>query len=345
MNTKLYVYKKDLYKDKIEKGYLNKEAAKVVEYKNAIILPPKKESNTTFDGIFKGGVVTEDFTFITGKKRHKNPKFNYSCYDSYKVEDEIKESKEEVIFGGIIMDHFGHAILETFSRLWYVVKNKKDKRKIAFIKYAEIRNYHYELLRLMGIPKERIIIIEEPTKFKSILIPDETIQAWGEFKKEYTYIYEEISKNVKKKNEKKIYLTRTQLEERFDCNEEYFEEFYKKRGYKIIAPEKLSVEDQIAYLSGCEDLVCTLGTLSHLALFMKKGSKLTILNRTPNNVLEPQLIIDEAKKLKVIYVDALLNVLPSPHTAGCVCMYPNELFKGYLIDNKIDFEENELEVD
>ena len=345
MNTKLYVYKKDLYKDKIEKGYLNKEAAKVVEYKNAIILPPKKESNTTFDGIFKGGIVTEDFTFITGKQRHQNPKFNYSCYDSYKVEDEIKESKEEVIFGGIIMDHFGHAILETFSRLWYVVKNKKDTRKIAFIKYAEIRNYHYELLRLMGLPKERIIIIEEPTKFKSILIPDETIQAWGEFKKEYTYIYEEISKNVEKKNEKKIYLTRTQLEERFDCNEEYFEEFYKKRGYKIIAPEKLSVEDQIAYLSGCEDLVCTLGTLSHLALFMKKGSKLTILNRTPNNVLEPQLIIDEAKKLKVIYVDALLNILPSPHTAGCVCMYPNELFKEYLIDNKIDFEENELEVD
>ena len=81
MNTKLYVYKKDLYKDKIEKGYLNKEAAKVVEYKNAIILPPKKESNTTFDGIFKGGVVTEDFTFITGKQRHKNHKFNYSCYD------------------------------------------------------------------------------------------------------------------------------------------------------------------------------------------------------------------------------------------------------------------------
>ena len=66
------------------------------------------------------------------------------------------------------MDHFGHAILETFSRLWYVVKNKKDTRKIAFIKYAEVRNYHYEILRLIGIPKERIIIVDKLVHFSNV---------------------------------------------------------------------------------------------------------------------------------------------------------------------------------
>ena len=346
MSTNLYVYKEKEYLDKINKGYLNSEKAEIKEIKNAIILPPKKQDNTTFDGIFIGGVATENFEFVAGKKRHKNPKFNYSCYDSYKVDEaELEYINEEVIYGGIIMDHFGHAILETFSRLWYVVKNKKDTRKIAFIKYQNVRSYHYELLRLMGIDEKRIIIVEKPTHFNKVIVPDETIEPWGTFKKEYTLIYNEMRKNVIPKNEKKIYLTRTQLEERYDSNEEWFEEFYSKRGYKVIAPEKLSLEEQIAFISGCEDLVCTLGTLSHLAVFMKNGSKLTILNRTTQNILEPQLIIDEAKKLNVTYIDALLTVLPSPHTAGCACMYPNEHFINYLKDNKIKYEESELNLD
>ena len=85
-------------------------------------------------------------------------------------------------------------------------------------------------------------------------------------------------------------------------------------------------------------MVCTLGTLSHFGLFMDYGSKLIIYNRTLINNLKPQYIINEARKLNVTYIDAILELLPVEHSGGCACMYPTEYFKEYLKDNNIDYD-------
>ena len=338
MTTKLYVKNVEEYKERINKKYLINETAQVLEIKNGILLPPKKKSNSTRNGIFSGGVATENYEFVSGMKRHEKAAGNYSCLDSYKVDTEIDYIDEEIIFGGIIIKHFGHAILEDLSRLWYIVKNKKDKRRVAFLCYNSISEYHYELFELVGLSRDRVLIIDKPTKFKTICVPEESLHSWFGYKKEYNLIYDEIRKNVKPKSAKKIYFTRTELNDSFDVNEKFFEQFYKKQGYKIIAPEKLSLREQIEYAAGAEELVCTLGTLSHFGLFMDYGSKLIIYNRTLINNLTPQYIINEARKLIVTYIDAILELLPVEHSGGCACMYPTEYFKEYLKDNNIDYD-------
>jgi len=264
-------------------------------------------------------------------------------YEVNKKDFEIRD--EEVIFGGVLMVGFGHVFLESLSRLWYVVKNKEDNRKIVFLKISKISEFHYEFLRLLGIPKERIEIIDKPTQFSKVVIPDETIYALYGYKKEYNIVFDEIRKNVVPKNDKKIYLTRTQLKEHYDENEEFFEQFYEKRGYKIIAPETLPLEEQIAYVSGADEIVTTAGTLSHFALFMDYNKKIVIFNRKQSRPLIPQFIVNEARNMNAIHIDAMLELLPIEHVNGTVCLYPTEHFKKYITEEGIDFSEEELVVE
>lgn len=88
--------------------------AQVHEYENALILPlrQKPEFNTP-EGVYEGGVCSENFTFIAGRRRRfKAEHANWDCDSSYKVEDDdIVSRNETVIFGGCIIDHFGHALL------------------------------------------------------------------------------------------------------------------------------------------------------------------------------------------------------------------------------------------
>jgi len=278
--------------------------------------------------------------------KRSNHVVNYSVSRAYEVDKkEIERRDEEVIFGGVLMVGFGHVFLESLSRLWYIVKNKEDNRKIVFLKISKISEFHHEFLRLLGIPKERVEIIEKPTQFSKVIIPDETIYALYGYKKEYNIVFDEIRKNVVPKNDKKIYLTRTQLKERYDENEEFLEQFYQKRGYKIIAPETLPLEEQIAYAAGADEIVSTIGTLSHFALFMDYNKKIVTFNRKQSQVLIPQLIVNEARKINAIHVDAMIEILPIEHVGGTVCLYPTEHFKKYITEEGIDFSEEELVVE
>lgn len=76
--------------------------AQVHEYENALILPlrQKPEFNTP-EGVYEGGVCSENFTFIAGRRRRfKAEHANWDCDSSYKVEDDdIVSRNETVIFG------------------------------------------------------------------------------------------------------------------------------------------------------------------------------------------------------------------------------------------------------
>lgn len=346
MKTTLYVENVELYKRRTETSYLDDTEITVTDINNGIILPLKVIDDKVTDGVFAGGVCDENGDFITGMRRHKIKAGNFSCMSSYKVEKKnIKIIDEEVIYGGVLIEHFGHSFLECLSRLWYIVKNKKDKRKIAFLLTGDMKKYHYDMLNILNIKKNKIIIIDEPTQFKKVIVPEESLHSWDCYKKEYNLIYDEIRKNVDPKNVDKLYLTRTKLDPNYDVNEKYFEDFFEKRGYKVISPETLSFKEQIEYISGAKEIITTLGTLSHFGLCMDYGSKLVILNRTKINNLIPQYIVNEARKLNVFYVDAMIEVLPVEHAGGCVCLYPTEYFIEYLKKENISYTKEELEID
>lgn len=345
MSTKLYVENVDLYKEKLNQKFLEDSEPSFSIFEESMLLPPIKVSNKGTRGTYAGGVADRNGKFISGLKR-ADKTVTYDCNESYIVDKkDLFRVDEDVIFGGIVMPAFGNAMIESLSRLWYIVENPNDTRRVAILFFSEIKQYHLDFFRLAGVDEKRLLIIDKPTIFKSILVPDETVKIWSSYNNKYNVVYDHIRKNIKPKKFKKIYFTRTQLKERYDVNEEFFEEFYKKRGYKIIAPEKLSLEEQISYAAGADELVCAIGTLSHFVLFMNYGSRLTILNRTKDKLLTPQFIINSARNTECTFIDSIIEVLPISHNWGCACMYPTEYFKQYLIDESFKFTDKELKLD
>lgn len=331
-NYNIYVENKELFQKEINKDYLLKGECFVTEINNGILLPPKMIINNEKNGVYAGGVTTSKGKFVAGLIRKRNDKkFNISCYSSYKPIN-VTYRDEEVIFGGILIHMFGHALIESFSRLWYVIKNKDDKRKIVFLKLHK-KAHDFGFLKLLNL-EDRIEIIEEPTKFKKVIVPSESFHAYTGYYKEWVSIYDEMRKNIKPKNYKKIYLTRTALERKDCINEEYFEQFYKNMGYKIISPEKYPIEEQISIFKGAEEVACTIGTVSHMVLFCNDNIKLTILNRTTEDIITPQFIIEQAKNLKVDVIDISTNILPTTHRFGGVFLFmPNKNWDEYIKKN------------
>lgn len=349
-----------------EKSSVNYRIERDLEVKTVeggMILPLKIIDEDSRDGIFAGGVVDKNGSFVAGLHRKNEKQTNMTVLEAYPVnESEVEVIDEDVIYGGVIFPgkrRFGHMMIETMSRLWYLLDDSdpadtaaselKKNAKIAFVILPESDEYMDIFFKLLGIDSDRILVIKKPTRFKSVTIPEQAFVLFSDYHEKANLIYDKMMSAVEAKDVEKLYLTRRSFT-RYDgandgLNEEYLEEFFKKRGFTVISPEQYSVEEQIGYMKGAKEVICSEGTLSHLGLFCNPGTKMTILRRSLNSYLFPQYMIDEMRGLDVSYVDAHFNILPDSHVDSVFLFGPSPCFKAYLDANKIAYDEDEVKMD
>ena len=333
-NRRFYVDNLREWNELASKSYFSDRALEVQEVKNAIILPPRYKGA---DGECEGGVCDEQFHFIAGLNRNApdHPGGWFSVWGSYTLpQQEILQSEETVIFGGVLIEHFGHFILECLGRLWYILKNRERNERIVFIAIGNVKPYFYSFFELLDMEKERIQIIRCPMQFSSVIIPDESVHSWHDYTNEYLLPYRYITQKVPAGEHKKIYLTRSQLRDtQTRCyNEEYFEQFYREKGFVVISPEKLSLTEQISLMSGADEVTAILGSLTHWALFCKPGTKFTMLTRTAQDTLGSQCLINEAAQLQWNIVDVSMNFLYANRAYGVCLIGSSACWKKYVYD-------------
>lgn len=323
------------------KSYLNGKKSEMTEVEWGVILPPKKDDSTG-GGSYVGGVLDEDLNWVAGHERNRNKNVKYACVGGYEVDElDIRDSREEVIFGGIFIKSFGLLFTECLSRLWYIAANETSLR-IAILTIPEQEEFFHEFTQLLGIEDYRLLVVDEPTRFAKVYVPDQTVRIWSDFRREYITVYNRILKNVTPGKEEKLYLTRSVLPGQDGINEHFLERFFTKRGFKIVVPEKYKASELVALMAGAKEVVCTEGALSYLGLFCKKGTLFTIFRRTDDSITIPQLIINQARGLKVTYIDATHNILPVKNSES-ICLYgPTPFFVEYLKANQIEYSEGEL---
>ena len=335
LRKRLFVNNYEQWSSLLTKPFLSDRKLEVFQVEDGIILPVKYMN----EAVYRGGGFDSDMTFIAGLLRNKPPSAGaFGIKGAYEVKEVVKFD-EEVIFGGVLVGLFGHFILESLGRMWYVLQNHQDKRKIVFLTVGE-QQWFYSFLDLLDIERERIVILKQPTKYKKIIIPDESIHSWYNYTKEYLLPYDYIASKVKRNKIKKLYLTRSKIKlkepeaGKYICNEEYFEQFYQSKGFSVISPEQFSIEKQISMLVGASEVVSTLGSLSHLALFCRPGTKFTMLTRVDDDTLYPQCLINEAKDIDWVIVDASMNFLPLQHRGGGVSLLGETKFWRQYVKEK-----------
>lgn len=342
--TTLYVSKR---KEAIEKiistEHVNSEKIAFDVVSDVYVLPCKQSNTYGANIVYSGGVADKKGAFIAGLSRHTtNKTLSYSVTSGYIV-DESTDIIDTAIFGGVLIEIFGHTITETISRLWFVKNQHYTKYRILFVNTGRSVPQHFlDIIELLGI-SERVTVVTSPLFVRTLYVPQQSIVLYSTLYKEYfSSVYEIMKLNAgQKKLGRKLYLTRSHFSKNDCLGEQVFEEIFENNGYDIVALEQYPLREQISILGYADEIATTIGTLSHMSiLFCKDSAKLTFfLRENESGALTPQLILNKLKNCEINIVDATYNFLPTTHAGGIFLLYPNDNFKEYAKNKNIKYDE------
>jgi len=305
---------------------------KVKTVNRGILLPLQKRDDCSPDlNCYMGGVCGPDFTFIAGLERNSRaPLYNLACKKSYTAVG-LDVRQEKVVFGGVIFGHFGHEILDGMTRLWHYARHHDDGLKRVFVLQPGASSTHAEkFFKLAGVNYE---ILRGPTQFTEIIVPDEAYHTGEGGNKIWLEWFDYLKEKAGKSQEpKKIYLTRTQWPANDGVGEEYFEVFFSRQRYEVIAPEKLPLNEQIKLISSATHIATTMGTMAHMLAFARPEADITILLRSPSSMMPAQLIINKLRGFTWRMIDGTRNPLPTGQSNGCFLYAPTKGFEKWCMD-------------
>lgn len=332
-----FVYEKKKWDRAFRNEYLLEGPATLDTVENAVALPLREIEGSKLkygDGLFAGGISDSNFNFIAGLRRSAGKSdVNRNCTSSYEVaEDDLEFRDESVIFGGVVMRHFGHMLCDGTTRLWYPATHPEDRRKVIFVMYPREKEPFFDILELAGISRDRVEVILKPTRFAEVTIPGETVHSLGEcgYKREWRELLSRMRQNVEPSPHKKIYYTRTKFEGSGCVGEEYFEDFYSSNGFTVVSPETLPIKEQVSLMAGADEVVTTMGTTAIQSIFTRPGARFTVLNRS-KTVVKSVILSLHAAQSRAAFVDVYKSFLPEQQAGRCVYLLaPTPHWNEYL---------------
>ncbi len=302
----------DQYKQECKTNYKKTTPLKIARIPNGIVHPIQQNKQSSFESNLYGGVTDEYLNFIelSLTKRVSPINFTQTFNDWFNGanpncrDENVDYVDEEVVFLGSLSKHYGHFILEGLSRLWFYLESSNMKYKAIYIS-TEGEDKFNNFFNLFGIKKENILKIEKPTKFKSVIIPEQSIRLHDFYHIKYKETIDRIIENVSPSKYERVYYSKTELKNGRTVGEESIENVFIKNGFNVFHPQNLSLYDQISILKGCKMFASTSGTIAHNAIFMNDGTTCICLNRSAH--FHPiQTMIVRMNGLKSIYVDIFI---------------------------------------
>lgn len=330
---------KESYLNIINKNWENKNDLKVETAENALVLPFKADSENPIFGLYGAGILDQNGNEIPIAVLKQNELNRSKVYDDFDNSN-IRIVDKTAVFLGYYIGHFGHFLVESTSRLWYCLNNINPDYDYIFI---PVTGYDFnfkpgnDFLELFGFRDNQIKFIQEPTRYKKIIIPE---QAWGlcsQYNEKIIEVFDKVASKVSPIKNSKIYLSRTKLDFNNMFGEEDIEKVFKKNGYKIVYPEQLDLKTQIALVKGADEVAGVSGSAMHLLLFAENCTKATFINKL--EVVNPiQIVINHMKKINAFFIKAEIGFLPVLMGSGPFWIgFTKELVK-YFADNNLKFK-------
>lgn len=305
-------------------------------YEDCVILPCIPDP----DRIWGAGGVVDAKGMLVPESRVRR-----AFGKAYGIEGRPGYVDETVVFIPCIPNHWGHFLLDVVSRLWYALECGKQYR-IAFCLYhlfpeGKLIPNMLEFFKYLGYGEDRLIMVREPLRIKRILIPEPAMlqeDIWY-YHPKYMTVIDRVRENALRdvvglKAYERVYFTRLELKKaKFnEVGEKLICRVFEKNGYKIFAPERLSLKEQIFYIHSCKYMACLSGTIPHNIVFADERTEVANLNRTSySNSL--QVVFNHMTGIRCVNVDVYRNLKkPSDYGSGPFWVEYNENLHMYLKD-------------
>jgi hypothetical protein len=234
---------------------------------------------------FSGGVVTPDGQPIeTAQTERKGGKRIGAPVETVMVTPK-SELGEDVIFLGMLFNHFGRVLLESLARVWYL-NEVEPSVKVLFNSANSAQAAHAswvsKLLTAFGIPPERIHALDEPTRLRRAIVPEPLFKQFYSAHVDMARPFREVAARLASDvspSEQPLYLSRRRLtsRQRPVVGEAELEELLRENGFAIAYPETMTIEDQIRLINSHTNIFSSLGSAAHSILFALSKPRLHLL--------------------------------------------------------------------
>lgn len=266
--------------------YCQNRPMAVSEVSRGVVLPRQEVPDGPMWGL--GGVCDEMGKFVS-----------LSAYDGgWATHGGVYDYTEpaymdcEVVYFGPFFAHWGHFLVDLIGRMWYIARN--GRRKVAFLGSERPEGNFLECFRLLGLEEEDLIHVTEPTRFRKVIVPEYSCLSCRWYSREYREIFDTMIRNggVAPIPGKKIYFSRLDFGRGKEVGEKQIAAWACANGFTPVAPEKLTVAQQIHIWNQAEEILCLDGSIPISVAFSKNERlRLTILHKTSLEHLNVELYL------------------------------------------------------
>lgn len=336
------------YAQEARTSYERSTPLEVRSVAGGIVFPLQLSETNEVENKQYGGVCTADLQFVdlSLTKRVSPPNFRCDFHDWFKgaspgvTAEEVEYVDEEVVFIGAMPKHYGHFILEGLSRLWFYLEASNKRFRAVYIS-DEGEDRFLEFMQFFGIDSENIRKIERPTRFRTVIVPEQSIRLHDYFHENYKLTVDRIKEAVEPVRNEKVYFSKMERKNDRAIGEAPLEKVLSQNGYAIYFPERMSLYETIAVLKGAKTFAATSGTNIHNAIFLEDGASSICFNRSAH--FHPiQIMIDRMKRLRPVYVDTFVFDSGRSWSSGPFLLFPTRRMRAFLKSR--DFEYGVLSI-
>lgn len=289
-------------------------------FRDAVALPLHHTNRERFGALYDrhGRLIIDSERPTDTREWTTNPRW----LPSGPVADSIRLSGRS-FFGGHYFAAFGHFLVETLPRFWPDIDYGEYDHIVVYRGAApprkpqlRIRPVERELFAALGTTADKIFILDEqPVVFDEITVSTPPFWEKAIADPRFVGVHDRIGRIFESRADRsgvpaarRLYLSRTRLLEsrRAAVNEAAIEQLMQARGFAIIHPQLLTIQEQVMLMRTAEVIAGCDGSALHLSTFARPGTRLVAID---GRAVVNQFIIDQARGLDAIHVLAAESVL------------------------------------
>lgn len=328
-----------------QKKHLSDKQLSCKCYDNATILPLKEDYREEKNGKWgKGGVVDSQGNFVqesayTGDWVSQGGLYEYSTV--------VSKMDKEVVYIGCISSHYGHFLVDCTTKLWALLKLKKDIT-VAYTGDRKISGNEKRIIELLGVKNENLLHVDKPMSFKKVFVPEQGAKPGVWYTKEYAAVFKLIQENIDNSVahfddfNRKVYFTRTGYSDakKKEVGESTLEKVFFNNGFEIHHPEKMDLIKMMELVNAASVVVCINGTIPLNMIFSSnKNLKLVVLNKTDVYHRNLEYFV-EICNLNIEYVDVYNKFKGNDLGLGPFFVTVTDELKRYLFSNNMTLPNN-----
>lgn len=241
----------------------------------------------------------------------------------YSNDERVEESRESCVYFGPIIPHYGHFLVTSLSRLWFVVDEVAKGRKLlchgdhAPQDYFNIP-YMGQLLRAAGLAVSDFVSPTVVTRFRDVLVPSPAFVEQSHASFSYVpkmhsigdaLLWERDAAQLKKV----AYLSKSRLQPPAVAkmtNEYIVDEIMRDAGVDVIYPENLTLLEQVEMFASYSSILGFAGSAFHTHIFVQKPPEIICATYDPF-INSNFLMLDALNQAEAQYRYPHGNIVPA----------------------------------